>query len=244
MKTPEKTRDYDKFKLFESNAPVKRKHVQDIMTNITTLGNFLEKKPIFVTEDFYVLDGQHRLAAARELGIDIYYIVYKDLDESHIAALNVAVRNWAPDNYIHFHAVTKNGKFGIRYNNLQFLMDKYNIKATAAINIAYNTTSHTSHMAAIKEGKPQNFSLDAAEKRAKLIGTLQGYFSHYHQTRFIRAMIRCIKNELINKDHLFFQLKKNSHRLLSHMKDREYLRDFEDVYHKGKYKNASVDFFK
>jgi hypothetical protein len=66
-----KTTDYDIFKTLAENRPISVKQVGKLVREIQRK-NMLHIKPIDVTADMEVVDGQHRLAAARELGVPIY----------------------------------------------------------------------------------------------------------------------------------------------------------------------------
>ena len=73
------TTDYGRFKLLEENRPLDTAHVNKLVHAIK-YQNLLDQKPIDVTADFEVIDGQHRLEAARTLNTPIYFRV---LTEKH-----------------------------------------------------------------------------------------------------------------------------------------------------------------
>lgn len=74
------TRNYDQFKLISLNRPINpRKLIESIQKK-----NMLSSHPILVDEFLHVIDGQHRLMAAKALGLPVYYIVDPDINESNI----------------------------------------------------------------------------------------------------------------------------------------------------------------
>ncbi len=98
------TTDYDQFHLLPENRVVDPVHVRKLAGQIKEQ-NLLRIKPLDVTADLGVIDGQHRLAAARELGVPIFYKIGAQLNESAITALNVGQKNWAATDYLHYWTV-------------------------------------------------------------------------------------------------------------------------------------------
>jgi hypothetical protein len=59
--------------------------------------------PIVVSKDFYIIDGQGRFLACKQLGLPIHFIIANDVDESDIILLNVGRENWRIENYLNFY---------------------------------------------------------------------------------------------------------------------------------------------
>lgn len=95
------TREYSLFKKHNSNRPLLEKNVVEIMRSVIAK-NMLETKPILVTSDFRVIDGQHRLEAAKRLGVDIYFDVLKNADSADIFLLQKQM-SWSLENYYTFY---------------------------------------------------------------------------------------------------------------------------------------------
>lgn len=103
------TKDYDKFILLDLNRPI---HNGAVLNSIEEF-NMLPEKPILVTKNMEVLDGQHRLSAAKQLGLEIYYTIARDeVSERHLGKLNTQV-NWNLFNFLKLYS--KNDR------NYQFL---------------------------------------------------------------------------------------------------------------------------
>ena len=69
-----KTKDYSQFKYLPGNRDLVLNHVDRLVKSISK-NNLLKNNPIMINKQGYILDGQHRLQAAEELGVDIYYNV-------------------------------------------------------------------------------------------------------------------------------------------------------------------------
>ena len=66
------TIEHNQFKSIKGNRAVSPPHVRSIIESITE-HNYLFEFPISVTNDLEVIDGQHRLEAAKQLGKMIWY---------------------------------------------------------------------------------------------------------------------------------------------------------------------------
>jgi hypothetical protein len=111
----QETTNYDQFKKLIGNAPVNPEHLVSLISAIEDK-NLLRHRPILVNEKMEVVDGQHRLEAAKRLGIPIFYIVAKDIGIHEIATLNSNQRNWKMEHYLHlFCEHVKNEEY-IKFN--------------------------------------------------------------------------------------------------------------------------------
>ena len=100
------TTNYDMFKFREDNRKeISNVHVRVLVRSITH-NNMLKYKPILVNSKMEVLDGQHRLLAAKEIGVPIFYEVEKDMDIKSIISLQTQ-KAWTTTDYINAYA--KNG---------------------------------------------------------------------------------------------------------------------------------------
>ena len=115
------TVDYDIFKLVVGNRIIEPKQVTKLKKSFELVG---PQVAIIVNTDMEVLDGQHRLKAAQELGIAIPYII-KDVSRANktdiILAMNSTAKSWITDDYVHAHSVAN-----IRgYADMEMLMRIY-----------------------------------------------------------------------------------------------------------------------
>ena len=99
-----KSTNYDAFKLYPSNRKVSDKKRGELKAA-------MEKRQlvsiILVNEKLFVIDGQHRLAACKELGKPFYFVVKKGLTEADIPAYNTTTKNWVFQDY--FDAFVEGG---------------------------------------------------------------------------------------------------------------------------------------
>lgn len=99
----QKTEDYSIFKTVNFNRDKSKKHIQAVL-KIIKKENLLHLHPILVNDAMEVIDGQHRLEAAKELGAPIFYI-QSDLSYEHILSSNLLQKNASLNDVIKFYAL-------------------------------------------------------------------------------------------------------------------------------------------
>lgn len=123
----QKTTDYKLFKKLDGNRDVKRTNalVKSILEFDLTMYS-----PIIVSEDFRIIDGQHRFAACRELGLPIYYIVMCDNNvEKAMIVLNKCQSQWRNSEFFQYNVQKKGGV----YAELKEYIDKNKINLSYAV---------------------------------------------------------------------------------------------------------------
>jgi len=85
-----KTTNYEIFTFREDNREkIDKKHLARLVESIKSR-NLLELRPIMVNEKLEIVDGQHRLLAAKQLGYEIYYQKEENLDCADIVRMNLS----------------------------------------------------------------------------------------------------------------------------------------------------------
>jgi hypothetical protein len=92
------TYDLSVFKILEGNRNINLLHVERLVKSIEENG-FL-KMPIIVNKNYEVIDGQHRLEAAKKSKSMIYYIIEKNYDLNTAIILNANASNWSLIDYV------------------------------------------------------------------------------------------------------------------------------------------------
>lgn len=127
--------DYLKFQKIEGNRPLSKSHINSLSESIRSK-NLLHLRPIIVDENFYILDGQHRLEAAKLCEVPIYYIVCDSEKFKEITRLNQNQKNWKLHDFLKFYAVNFKNPM---YQDLLTFMEERGISAeTAFIYLNYN----------------------------------------------------------------------------------------------------------
>jgi hypothetical protein len=105
-----KTNQYDLFKKHSSNRITDRAHVKKMTAAIKT-HNMLENYPIVVNKQMEVIDGQHRLEAAKILNIDVCYQIVDPVQAHDIILLNANQKKWSTEDYVNYYVSLGNEDF-------------------------------------------------------------------------------------------------------------------------------------
>jgi ParB-like nuclease family protein len=102
----QKTSDYSLFRKYDStNRKTYDGAVKALVISIQQK-NMLESHPILIDKDMYVIDGQHRLAAAEKLNVPIYYVIDENVEEQDIPRCQIQ-KKWECNDYLKYYAVVK-----------------------------------------------------------------------------------------------------------------------------------------
>ncbi|HWY35557.1 MAG TPA: ParB N-terminal domain-containing protein [Nitrosopumilaceae archaeon] len=104
MQQVEKTLDYQRFSYLTGNRPIDRYHLKKLKASIEK-NNHLNLHPIIVNNKFEIIDGQHRLEAAKQLGVEIFFIKSDTIEDDHLIDCNVNQKSFEVENYIDYFAV-------------------------------------------------------------------------------------------------------------------------------------------
>lgn len=141
-----KTNKYDIFKKHESNRKIDEVNLKRIINSIK-VNNLLEFRPILVDVEMRIIDGQHRLEAAKSLNIDVYYQIDREATHEHIVTLNQAQKRWEINDYLNYYASLGNSE----YIKLKKYCDTRNITPNEVL--SYLDSGKTMRLVRLKEGK-------------------------------------------------------------------------------------------
>lgn len=97
-----KTNDYSQFRKYErTNRDVSKSSVNALVASIQQK-NMLESHPILIDRDNYIIDGQHRLEAAKILNIPIFFVVDEKVEEQDIPRCQIQ-KKWESSDYLKYY---------------------------------------------------------------------------------------------------------------------------------------------
>jgi hypothetical protein len=102
----EKTSDYTMFKTITGNRTTNPTHVNRLRAIFDADPDRLSLVPILVNEKMQVVDGQHRLEAAKKAEVSVYYRVIRGLTLEDCQALNSNSKMWTPTDYARAYCQT------------------------------------------------------------------------------------------------------------------------------------------
>lgn len=103
------TKKYNMFGYIDENREIYPSRVQNLVSSIKQR-DLLFASPMLVTKDYKIIDGQHRLEAAKILDLYIHYII-SDFKDSDIISLNINSNNWSIKDYVHCYSKKGNSNY-------------------------------------------------------------------------------------------------------------------------------------
>jgi hypothetical protein len=175
------TKDYSIFKHIDYNRSVNRSNVKKIMKSIIEYGLIV---PIVVSEEGYIIDGQHRLEALIALDMTVWYVVSKNIKEDTVMEVNGCRKNWTSKDWVDSFAEKRNEEY-------QSLLLQYEIWGGTfpqnAINDAFYKRLHTTS-SIIRKGVYQCDVEFGSELLNNCIKASEVMNERAYTTKFIRAL--------------------------------------------------------
>lgn len=105
------TTDYEQFKVMGGNRNIDNNHVEKLKGAMLENPEWFATKPAVVNDQGFVIDGQHRLQAARQLGIPFYYVVGSKMNLMAARAMNIRQKQWTLLDYVRSYADAGNRSY-------------------------------------------------------------------------------------------------------------------------------------
>lgn len=226
----QKTKDYHLFKFREDNRDrIDQNHVKRISESIKTR-NLLELRPISVNAKMEVIDGQHRLLAAKELGVEIYYNVEKSLKSEDIILMNIA-KVWNTYDYLNYYC--KNGNQ--EYIKLYGFMKANNITLKIALSLTMAPQHDAHHKFKLgeyvfpEEGVATK-EIDLCWDIINYIKRMNGFSSYTASSRFWKALTKLVRHHNFSQEKFRNNLEKMVERVKSKASTADYLQMLMDIH--------------
>jgi hypothetical protein len=238
-----KTKDYEKFTFARENRPIYPRHVAKMERSLKEHG-FLIDSPIRVVEangKLVITDGQHRFEAARNLGLDLFYVFSRDENPfTDIQVMHTYIRGWRMDDYVH-HFVARNAP---AYKALDDLCRTYRLPPSGAVQImslafgaieGNNLTRDAIKDGTLAIGPEQAELAKVLFQRMNGIRFLHERFSPLVQDiRFIKALGYMILHRDYDHERMLVALKKQITALVSCGTMDDYLVVLSEIYNHGR----------
>jgi hypothetical protein len=224
------TRNYAQFKTLFGNRFINPGHVRKIVASLAT-SNLLSARPVLVTKDGYVIDGQHRIEAAKQLGLEVPYVIVPDSDLDTVQMLNSNVKAWTLRDFCESHVKKGNED----YVKLMEFSSQYDLPLSIAASLLtsrYREGGNFTEMLRAGDFKADN--LDNAKEMMRRLAEIHPFADagSWKKREFIRALLSLYARGM---DHstLIEQLKKTGKRIQRQASNRDYLFHILDIYNYG-----------
>jgi len=91
------TKNYSQFKHLSGNRPINTSHKARLKESMRENYRFTV---VTVNENHEVIDGQHRIKCAEELGLPVHYVVCDGYGLNDVQQLNANLKRWSTDDYL------------------------------------------------------------------------------------------------------------------------------------------------
>jgi len=201
-----KTNQYEMFKFrIDNREKIDIHHVDKLVESIKAR-NMLEFRPLIVNQDMEILDGQHRLLAAKKLGVDIYYQIQQDAMPLDVIKLNLN-KNWTPADFLNFYVQQGNQE----YIKLRDFAKSNNLSLKVALNIALGQTKISRTQFRAGEFK---FNYEISSEHLEIcwetidyIRKMNGFSPYTLSARFWAALLKLINHPYFKKEKWISNMK-------------------------------------
>lgn len=229
--TFQKTINYFQFKNIESNRPVDQKHVNELIVKIQQK-NLLHLFPIVVNSMMEIIDGQHRLAAAEQLKVYIYYQVDDQISKSDIANMNAVSKNWSIYDYINYWTVEKAEGFD---KLSTFMIDNPLMPPSTVLQLLGK--SQKRDVTALKKGIIDVTNYDKAQNLANVIREYHDFVPFAWERNFVLSVMNCFNNPEYDHEIMQRKLEFQKRRIVKCVTIKEYMEMWDEIYSYGSSKN-------
>ncbi len=225
-----KTSNLSMFKNIDGNRVPNLQHVNRLADSISVYG--MKCNPILVNERMEIIDGQHRLMAAKEAESFVYYIIVAGYSLSEVHTLNANQKNWCAKDFMEGYA-----NMGVEpYIKLSIFFKK-NIDYTlpVCIMLCNNSTDYNE-----KKGKgiKNNFNdgnwvgkdFELAQELANKIRMIKPYFMYYNTRAFVAAIMVLFKNKNFDFNEFMHKVRLQPTALVICARSEQYKTLIEDIY--------------
>lgn len=224
--TIQSTNQYHLFKQISSNREVNEKHVRKLMEAITKK-NMLHLNPVVVNADMEVIDGQHRLEAAKRLKVTIYYIQEANIGRNDIAGMNSNKKLWSMMDFVNFFAVEGNESF----KKFSILCNKHpEIKPSWMQSLC--SAEGMRRTSDIKHGKIDITNIDKADQWAGYLKDYAKFIPTVYSTRFMEGCVGFFTTVKYNHEVMLQKIRANQDLIHPYASAKEYTRMLKKIFNK------------
>lgn len=225
-----KTNDLSIFKQIDGNRVPNLQHIRRLADSIRVYG--MKCNPILVNERMQVIDGQHRLMAAKESESFVYYIIVNGYSLNEVHTLNLNQKNWTKKDFMEGYA-----NMGIKsYIKLkEFIQKNEDFSMPVCMAFCNNTTDNShnklgTNLEVFEDGSWKGRDFNLGQEWANKIRMIEPYYKNYNTSVFVGTMITLFKNENFDFNEFMHKLRLQPMALVDCRNREQYKTLIEDIY--------------
>lgn len=217
------TTNYGLFNFSPLNRPIDPRHLAKLVAAIKEK-NLLRDNPIAVDRNGNVVDGQHRLKAAEQLGVPIYYQITVDMTIDDAAKINGPVKRWTMQDRMSVQMQAGSPE----YLKLNEFCKRYPwLSLAVAVDLTYYGDRVQMDFA---NGGYKCNDLDFAEEVVQALLDFAEYVNYYREATFVSAVKHLLEHAEYDHQRMVEKLKYTSSMLHKCADSLAYLKVFESIY--------------
>lgn len=235
------TNDLSMFNQIKGNRPANPQHIRRLCDSIKTYG--ILQNPIIVNEKMDVIDGQHRLLAAKEAGSSVFYIVVNGYKLEEVQVLNLNQKNWTKKDFMEGYAdmgiesyiklrnfLRRNKDFNI--SDCVAMCQNGSSASSSSISNKYrvNNNSDYKQKEVFEEGTWKGKDFNLAQDNADKIKMIKPYYNGYNRSSFVCSMLSILKHENFDFMEFLNKVKLQSIKLIDCSNVSQYKLLIEEIY--------------
>lgn len=230
------TKNYNCFKYIVSNREINHAHVNRLVKSIKN-NNLLHLNPVIVNTKMEVIDGQHRIAAAEILGVEIYFQVDEMVSKKDLSDLNSVKKNWSTVDYINYWTIEKAKGF----DELSKFLSVYpNLPPSTALMLL--SADGSRDINALKNGTIDTSNKEEATKIAEIIKKFRNIIDFAYDRNFILSINKVIKTGKYDQEVMDKRLESNARALVKCATIKQYIDLIEEIYNKNSHNKVSFKY--
>ena len=244
-----RTNNYDRFKLAVENRDIKSTHVKDIKKSMIKNRGWIGA-PMVVDPNGYIIDGQFRYTAAKELGIPVEYVI-SDTNMAICVELNTTAKTWNTEDYIKNYANSGDNNY-ILFREFCYKHQAYTVGTLycAGTGASYNCRNCTKDIQNQKLICTEE-SIKSAENKLKYLEEFGSLYRRVNAERKTRTTVIC-NSLLFIYDNFYEETERVKQAVLGGCADfykpnsmLDCLWKINDIYHEAfkSRKAAKIDFY-
>lgn len=220
------TRDYGQFGKLKGNRGLNESQINGIIGSIGDVG--YQPVPILVNEKMEVIDGQHRLEAAKRLHIPIYFIVKHGAGQREVMQLNLHHGNWTVYDFIGFYSANGNRNY-IRLNEYASRFEGVGIIDIA---MCLSETKSRNIQRPLREGRYQIVETDETIGCLQFVNDCIKHLSGIKGggQQYIPVLVGLFKMVLIDEERMRAQIREHVGTMASAYNSNDALNELQAVF--------------
>ena len=226
------------FNQIKGNRPPNPKHIKNLSNSIKQNG--VLQSPIIVNENYDVIDGQHRLLAAKQSKSSIYYIIVDGYNLNEVQLLNLNQKNWSKEDFMNGYAdmgIEAYVKLRSFYNrNREFSLTNCIAMCSNLTNAYSNTRAYatkvktSSEVKVFEEGTWEGKDFELAQINADRIKRIKPYYTAIRKPSFVATFLDLLSNPSFNYEEFMHKLNVSTIQLDDRSNVKQYKLLIEEIY--------------